>query len=220
MAEQTDQPPPPEGSTLTPTPDDQPIGGPTREEGQAAANELNAEYAADAAALDDIARYVVREWQGADRTYESFQRAVRGDEPDLDWVENADYLDQLIDRHPLRRPVRAFRGVRDSRKVFGVDSSELNSLIGRRWPLRGYFGTTVFRGVARDEFTRPPHGGGPILFDLHIPAGIRALWVALVGDDDLAYQGELLLPAYVSIMITSVDYSGDIPVVQATVEMP
>ncbi|MCG7633959.1 hypothetical protein MHN80_16740 [Gordonia McavH-238-E] len=210
-------PPPPEGLTLTPTPDDEPIGGPTPADSDAAAEVLDAEYLADDAALTADERAIIDTWQRDDRTYDELQKATRGESDDPYYMEKAEELDALVRRHRLRRPVQAYRGVRDIRKVFGVDHTDLGELGGQEVLLAGFFGTSIDRQVAIDEFTRPSLGGGPALIEVLIPVGVRALWVSLSGDERLRYQRELLLPSFVTIEVLGVDDSGGVPVIRIRV---
>lgn len=214
-----DGPPPPGGPTLTPSPDDddEPIGGPDRSDAETAMAVLDAEYEDVVAAFDDEQRSVIEQWQRDDRTYEAYQAAARNESNDAAMMIQADILDELIDRHTLQQPVQAYRGIRDSRKVFGVTSTELADLIGRSVPLTGFFGTSVVRDVAIDEFTKPSLGGGAALIEVLLPAGTRALWVSLAGVDDMRYQGELLLPSFVELTVESVDETGPIPIVRASI---
>ncbi|QMU22066.1 phage minor head protein [Gordonia rubripertincta] len=210
-------PPPPEGRTLTLTPDDEPIGGPTPADSDAAAEVLDAEYSADDAALTPDERAIIEAWQRDDRTYDEFQRAARGESDDPHFMGQAEELDELVRRHRLAQPVQAYRGVRNTRKVFGVDNTELAGLVGQEVPLAGFFGTSIDRRVAIDEFTRPPLGGGPALIEVLIPAGMRALWVSLSGDPRMRYQRELLLPSFVTISVLEVDYTDGVPVIRVGV---
>ncbi|QDH85148.1 capsid maturation protease and MuF-like fusion protein [Gordonia phage Nubi] len=210
-------PPPPEGPTLTPTPDDEPIGGPTPAERDAAAEVLDEEYADDVAELTWDERDIIEAWQRDDRTYEEFQKAARLESDDPDLMARAGDLDELVRQHRLRRPVQAYRGIRDARKVFGVDASDLAELVGQDVELRGFFGVSLDRAVALDEFTNPSLGGGAALIDVQIPAGIRALWVAAAGAAGMRRQLELLLPSPVVIAVLDVDYSGTKPVIRVRV---
>lgn len=210
-------PPPPEGPTLTPTPDDEPIGGPTPAERDAAAEVLDEEYADDVAELTWDERDIIEAWQRDDRTYEEFQKAARLESDDPDLMARAGDLDELVRQHRLRRPVQAYRGIRDARKVFGVDASDLAELVGQDVELRGFFGVSLDRAVALDEFTNPSLGGGAALIDVQIPAGIRALWVAAAGAAGMRRQLELLLPSPVVISVLDVDYSGTKPVIRVRV---
>ncbi|WNO27885.1 ADP-ribosyltransferase [Gordonia phage Halo3] len=210
-------PPPPEGPTLTPTPDDEPIGGPTPAERDAAAEVLDEEYADDVAELTWDERDIIEAWQRDDRTYEEFQKAARLESDDPDLMARAGDLDELVRQHRLRRPVQAYRGIRDARKVFGVDASDLAELVGQDVELRGFFGVSLDRAVALDEFTNPSLGGGAALIDVQIPAGIRALWVAAAGAAGMRRQLELLLPSPVVISVLDVDYAGTKPVIRVRV---
>lgn len=176
----------PEGQTLTLPPGPQPIGGPGGQDGQAAARVLDAEYASDAAILDDESRHIISLWQRDDRTYQEFQRVAREESDDALMVERADILDVLIERHRLAQRVLVYRGVRNAPKVFGLDTSALSDLIGQTVPLSGYFATSVHRAVAASEFTRPPSGDGPALLEVEVPAGTPALWIPPLGDGALA----------------------------------
>ncbi|ANA85320.1 ADP-ribosyltransferase domain and MuF-like fusion protein [Gordonia phage Phlop] len=210
-------PSPPEGPTLTPTPDDEPIGGPTPAERDAAVEVLDEEYADDVAELTWDERDIIEAWQRDDRTYEEFQKAARLESDDPDLMARAGDLDELVRQHRLRRPVQAYRGIRDARKVFGVDASDLAELVGQDVELRGFFGVSLDRAVALDEFTNPSLGGGAALIDVQIPAGIRALWVAAAGAAGMRRQLELLLPSPVVISVLDVDYSGTKPVIRVRV---
>lgn len=215
----TPPPPPPGGPALTPSPDDddEPIGGPTRAESELAVSVLDAEYAVVDEQLTDDGRRVIHEWQRDDRTYDEFQKAVRGKSDDPHMTEQADILDELVRRHRLNQPVRAYRGIRDARKVFGLTNNDLADLRDRRIELPGFFGTSVDREVAIAKFTRPPLGGGPVLIEVLIPAGTRALWVALSGDPTMKYQRELLLPSRVAFTVTDVDTAAELPAIHVTV---
>ncbi|QWY84700.1 ADP-ribosyltransferase domain and MuF-like fusion protein [Gordonia phage YungMoney] len=213
-------PPPPEGPTLTPTPDDEPIGGPTPADRDAAAEALDAEYADDVAELTWDERDNIAAWQRDDRTYNEYQRAARGESDDPYLMEQAEELDELVRRHRLRQPVQAYRGVRDTRMVFGVDNTDLAGLVGEELSLAGFFGTSLDRQVSLEEFTRPPLGGGPALMEVLVPAGVRALWVSLAGDDRMRYQRELLLPSFVRFTVVSVDHADGVPVIRIRVATP
>ncbi len=191
------------------------IGGPTHAEGAAAARVLNDEYAGRS--LDEEQRRVIEEWQRDDRTYEAFQAIARGESDDLYMVERADILDVLIEQHALKRPVRVYRGVRSATKAFGVDNSTFGQFVGRQIALHGFFATSVFRDVAIEEFTRPALGGGAVLLEVCVSAGVRALWVAAVGRPELAHQGELLLPSMVVLTVVAADDSAEIPTIRVAV---
>ncbi|MDL9948635.1 ADP-ribosyltransferase [Gordonia sp. ABSL11-1] len=159
-------------------------------------------------------------WQRDDRTYERFQAAARGRSDDPVAIEMADVLDQVVERHLLDHTVTAYRGIRNTSDVFGTLSADIDSLRGRRFSLRGFFATSVFRAVAVEQFTRPPIGGGAALLEVTILSGTRALWVAAAGARELAYQGELLLPSRVVATVTDVDLNSVIPTIRATISTP
>ncbi|MFC9982883.1 hypothetical protein [Gordonia sp. NPDC127522] len=107
--------------------------------------------------------------------------------------------------------------MRNTRKVFGVANTDLAELVGQEVSLAGFFGTSLDRQVAIEQFTRPPLDGGSALIEVLIPAGVRALWVSLAGDDRMRYQRELLLPSFVTITVLEVDETGPDPVIRVTV---
>lgn len=188
--------------------------------GTEAASALDDDFREAIEGLPEYVRDLVHYWQRDDRAYEELQRAIRdenyaNDHPEAG--ERADIMNAVILRHQLHRPVQVYRGVRDTQKVFGVVNANLAGLVGQVIDQEGLFATTVHLDVAISEFTHPSHGGGAAVLRLILSAGQPAFWVAGAGDPSMAYQGELLLPAFVQLRIESVDCSGPVPVIVASV---
>lgn len=133
----------------------------------------------------------LRRFQGLDRTYELVNQVLRR-ERGLDQLSDAEAeavqeiitgLDALVRRWATPEPMRVYRGLRRADAV-DLSASEVS---------RSFLSTSIARDVAINEFTAPPGGGGPALLELDIPAGADSIWVPPLGDQSLAYQGELIL---------------------------
>lgn len=139
----------------------------------------------------------IRRYQALDRTYELVAAVVRGrlSPDDLTAEQSADVLgiidglDLATERWRLPERVRAYRGQRSIGRLFGSGPR-----VGAEIEAESFLSTSIHRRVAIDEFTAPTGTGGPVLFEIQLPEGASALWVPPVGDPELAYQGELLLP--------------------------
>lgn len=151
--------------------------------------------------LGDLDVAALRRYQATDRTYELVNRLLRG-EPGADELSDVQdaavrnivrSLNQLVNRWRTPEPFRVYRGLRSR---VGLD-------IGVDVPLvtRSFLSTTIVRDVAVSEFTVPPGVGGPALLMIDVPAGTPAIWVPPLGDPALAYQGELLLPRGLPLLV-------------------
>lgn len=158
---------------------------------------LDAAFAGQADLLTPRQLEIIRAWQRTDRFYEFAQRVARSaidlDRlPETGLAEVLDIqqaLDDAIETVRLPFPLRVYRGVRDVKRTLLVESpAEAVGQISRE---DGYLATSVVREVAVREFTSPEGA----LFEIDVPAGVSALWVAGVGLGPLRRQGELLLSA-------------------------
>lgn len=160
----------------------------------------------------------LRRYQAMDRTYELVNRLLRG-EPRADALTDEQdtavrvivrRLNQMLNRWRTPEPIRAYRGLR-SRVGFDVVADA---------PLvtRSFLSTTIVRDVAVSEFTLPPGPGGPALLGIDVPAGTPAVWVPPLGDPALAYQGELLLPRRLPLMVRASRDEAGILVVDCEVQ--
>ncbi|MCC7077904.1 MAG: hypothetical protein IT198_12330 [Acidimicrobiia bacterium] len=148
-------------------------------------------------------RTSIAQFQARDRSYESVNRPLRGEEPMT--AESAALVSDLRDAVRRRRlpvDVRVFRGVRNVERTCGMSREELTGLVGQQRQLRGFLSTTMDRRVALEEFAEP--GRAPALLELVAPRGKAALWMPAVGDTDLAYQRELLFDHRTRIVIREV----------------
>ena len=102
-------------------------------------------------------------------------------------------LTRLLQRWRTSEPLRVYRGMRN-RAGFPPDPPIV---------IRGFLSTTIHRRIALDEFTVPAGGGGAALLEIHVPVGKPAVWVPPLGDPGLAYQGELLLPRDLGLVVGS-----------------
>ncbi|GAA4664636.1 hypothetical protein [Gordonia humi] len=146
-----------------------------------------------------------------DRFYQRVQNVERTDSDDAEAEEVLDVLDALIARSPLSRPITVWRGLRNVETVFGTNL-DITSLQGRIVDTQGLMATSTSRTAAID-FTSP--GRPPALLRVRVPYAFGHLWVAELGDPDLAYQREVLIhPKHLVI----VDVIGeDFPVISAEV---
>lgn len=151
----------------------------------------------------------LRRYQAMDRTYELVNRLLRGepgadelsDEQDAAVRDIVRHLNRTLNRWRTPEPIRAYRGLRSR---VGFDTVADVPLV-----TRSFLSTTIVRDVALSEFTIPPGPGGPALLEIDVPAGTPAVWVPPLGDPALAYQGELLLPRRLPLMVrTSRDEPG------------
>ena len=118
-------------------------------------------------------------------------------------VEHTDLIDTIVRvltevtrRWRVPEPVRVYRGQRSVDRIFGSEAR-----VGRTIQPATFLSTSISREVALQEFTVPAGVGGPALFEITLPAATPALWLPPVGDPELAYQGELVLPRQTSIFV-------------------
>ena len=192
-------------------------GGPTPEEGAALAAQFDEDFAEPIAQLTPEQRNAVHRWQGMDRFYSRMQDVIRNDADDDEAADVADILDTAILASVLPRDVVLYRGIRNVSTLIRRTNSDLDRYVGQQIPSPGFFAASTSREQAASGFTRPFSGGGPVLFELTVRAGTPALWVSGSGDPEMADQRELLMGTATTLLITSVDYSGDVPTVQAEV---
>lgn len=168
-----------------------------------------------AASATDGELAAVRRYQALDRTYEMVNRLLRY-EPGADELSDAELADvrdivrglsQLLERWRTPEPLRVYRGLRSRAGLTDV-----------RIITRSFLATTIVRDIAIDEFTVPPAPGGPALLEIDVPAGVPAVWVPPLGDPALAYQGELLLPRRLLLLVRSSSEEAGIVVVNCEVE--
>ena len=160
----------------------------------------------------------LRRYQARDRTYELVNRLLRGDpgadelsdEQDAAVRDIVRRLNQLLNRWRTPEPIRAYRGLRSR---VGLDIVGDVPLV-----TRSFLSTTIVRGVAVSEFTVPPGPGGPAILEIDVPAGTPAVWVPPLGDPALAYQGELLLPRRLPLMVRASRDEAGILVVDCEVQ--
>ena len=186
---------------------EEPLGGPADRDAHGLEEMLDAAFAH--ADLDDNELYAIRRWQGMDRFYVHIQRRLLDGrhEDDVDREEDSiiDLLDGLLDRLRLQRDVIVWRGIRNARSIFGRESTDLASLLGRTVPRGGFIATSTAR-VGGIAFTEP--GIDPVVLRLRVRAGTGAIWVSKLGDPPLAGQRELLLgPA--AMYIEAIAAGGD-----------
>ena len=160
----------------------------------------------------------VRTWQATDRSYEAIQQVTRGSRTggltirEVRWAMTMTaHLDAAIASGTTPFAVVVYRGLRDPRRVLGVDHPR--DALGRRFRLSGYTATTISRRVAVQEFV----GKRGLLLEVAVPAGTPALWVARIGDRALRRQGELLLGDGVHLHAYSLSRHGSIPVLSGKV---
>lgn len=160
----------------------------------------------------------LRRYQALDRTYELVNRLLRG-EPGADELSDVQdaavrdivrSLNQLVNRWRTPEPFRVYRGLRSRA---GLDVSADVPLV-----TRSFLSTTTDRNVAVSEFTVPPGVSGPALLAIDVPAGTPAIWVPPLGDPALAYQGELLLPRGLPLMVQASRNEAGILVVDCEVQ--
>lgn len=146
----------------------------------------------------------VRRYQGLDRTYALVAAVLRnpGTADDLT-DEQADVVDTIVRvlsvatrRWRVSVPVKVFRGQRSLARVLGAEPR-----VGRTIQPAMFLSTSISRDVAVREFAAPPGPGGAALFEVSVPAGTRGLWIPPIGDPELAYQGELLLPRRTRLVV-------------------
>lgn len=161
----------------------------------------------------------IRAWQRTDRSYELVQGVLRGtlDPATLTPDENryvetliAD-LDRAIESSRVMRRVTVYRGIRSLRATFGVERAD--EVAAEPAPFKGYTAASIHRAVARIEFSSPAGA----LLEIELPAGTPTLWVASVGGDRLAYQGEVLLPDRLRLRVAGVRHAGHLPVLSMVV---
>ncbi len=171
---------------------------------------------AGALSADEVA--AIRRYQALDRTYELVNRLLR-DEPRADELSDEQEaavreivrrLNQTLSRWRTPEPVRVYRGMRSR---VGLDTSPDGVLV-----TRSFLSTTIFRDVAVAEFTRPPGPDGPSILEIDVPAGTPAVWVPPLGDPALAYQGELVLPRGLPLIVRTIRDEAGILVVDCEVQ--
>lgn len=172
------------------------------------ANELAKRLAESArtvtASLTEEEVEAVRRYQGRDRTYELVAAVLRNPRSSDDLTEEqADLVDRIVRvlsaatrrwRTPASMPV--YRGQRSLDQVFGAGPR-----VGRTIQPATFLSTSIFRDVALEEFAAPPGPGGPALFEVVVPGGTQGLWLPPIGDPELGYQGELLLPRRTRLLV-------------------
>lgn len=151
--------------------------------------------------LVDTEVSALRRYQAMDRTYELVNRLLRSepgadelsDEQDAAVRDIVRHLNRTLNRWRTSEPIRAYRGLRSR---VGLDAVADVPLV-----TRSFLSTTIVRDVAVGEFTIPPGPGGPALLEIDVPVGTPAIWVPPLGDPTLAYQGELLLPRRLPLIV-------------------
>lgn len=146
----------------------------------------------------------VRRYQARDRTYELVAAVLRDPKSSDDLSEEqADLVDTIVRilsaatrRWRVPVPVAVYRGQRSLGRVFGAGPR-----VGRTIQPATFLSTSISRDVALEEFAAPPGPGGPALFEVAVPAGTQGLWLPPIGDPELAYQGELLLPRRTRLLV-------------------
>jgi len=158
-------------------------------------------------------------WQQGppERWYQQIQHGFREGTDDGAVLADMEALDEAISAGVLRRDVVAWRGVRSADAALRRPAAEIEALVGSEIPFDGLFAVSLDRDVPVAEFAIPPLAGGPALFEVMIPAGIHAAWVALAGAPSMRYQHELLLGSPTVLRITSVAYTGDVPLISVEV---
>ena len=194
-----------------------PTGGPTPEEGEALAAQFDEDFAEPIAQLTTEQRDAIRRWQGMDRFYRRMQDVVRNEADDEEAEDVIANLLPVILGNTLQSDVVVYRGIRNVSTLIRRTNSDIDRYVGQAIPSPGFFAASTSREQATSGFTRPFIGGGPVLFELTVRAGTPAFWVSGAGDPEMADQRELLMGTGTTLLITSVDYSGDVPTVQAEV---
>jgi len=169
-----------------------------------------------AAELSDEQRAAVVRWQGADRFYEKINAALRGETDDPEPVDTADTLLGVV-THPLAGEYIVWRGARSVEAAFDVSADRLEELIGLREPLVRFTSTSLDENVAINEFTKPQLKGGAVLMELALAPGVRAAWIPPIGDQEMAYQQELLVRPGMMQRIVDVVRADFIPIVRMEV---
>ena len=80
--------------------------------------------------------------------------------------------------------------------------------------LKGFISTSVEESIARSFLGDGPKG---VLYRLSVPAGTPGAWLPAFGPEKWRWQAEFLLPPNCSIVVTGVDLSGRVPIVQGEV---
>lgn len=115
-------------------------------------------------------RASVLRWQNKDdRFYEEVQRAVDGGDSPEEAMDVALDLQELM--IPLPEPVEVRRGIRNVEAAFGLPVDRLDELVGHDLDVPMFFATSLDRGVAESEFTRP--GVSPALSRLQPSVALR-----------------------------------------------
>ncbi len=80
--------------------------------------------------------------------------------------------------------------------------------------LKGFISTSVEESIARSFLGDGPKG---VLYRLSVPAGTPGAWLPAFGPEKWRWQAEFLLPPNCSIVVSGVDLSGRVPIVQGEV---
>lgn len=146
----------------------------------------------------------VRRYQGRDRTYELVAAVLRNPKSSDDLTEEqADLVGRIVRtlsaatrrwQAPVSMP--GYRGQRSLDQVLGAGPR-----VGRTIQPATFLSTSIYRDVALEEFAAPPGPGGSALFEVLVPGGTQGLWLPPIGDPELAYQGELLLPRRTRVLV-------------------
>lgn len=192
-------------------------GGPTPEDAEALAEQFDQDFAEPINQLSDEERAAVLRWQGMDRFYRRMQDVVRNEAEDEEAQDVIDALLPLISGNAVQSDVVLYRGIRNVSTLIRRTNSDLERYIGQTIPTPGFLAASTSREQATSGFTRPFVGGGPVLFELTVRAGTPAFWIAGAGDPAMADQRELLMDVTMSLLIVGVNYSGNVPTVQAEV---
>lgn len=152
----------------------------------------------------------VERWQGTDRFYQRVQRP-KADDSEARAIRDA--MEDLAYSHELAEDRQLWRGIRSCDATFGVQSSDLESLVGREFTPNQFTAATPAREVAEREFSQPSLRGGNAMIRIRARKGTPAAYLAPIGDSKLAYQREVVFPPGMSMRIVGVDRSGPLPVV-------
>ncbi|MDI9898465.1 phage minor head protein [Rhodococcus sp. IEGM 1409] len=196
---------------------ERPTGGPTPEDAEALAGQFDRDFAEPISQLSDEERAAVRRWQGMDRFYRRIQDVVRNEAEDEEAQDVIDALLPLLSGNAVQSDVVLYRGIRNVSTLIRRTNSDLERYIGQTIPTPGFLAASTSREQATSGFTRPFVGGGPVLFELTVRAGTPAFWIAGAGDPAMTDQRELLMDVTMSLLIVGVNYSGNVPTVQAEV---
>ncbi|QRY61480.1 hypothetical protein JVX90_13770 [Gordonia sp. PDNC005] len=152
----------------------------------------------------------VTRWQGTDRFYQRVQQPTADD---AEARSVRDEMEDLVYSHELAQDRELWRGIRSCEATFGMQSSDLESLIGREFTPNQFTAATSAREVAEREFSQPSLRGGNAMIRVRARKGTPAAYLAPIGDPKLAYQREVLFPPGISMRIVGVDRSSTLPVI-------